>query len=349
MRPMGYSRSSWGGDGLTIIGWFNSTGSGYGRTAIHLLRALWRRGVDAEVVNAGDVSSPREFDGDVLVVTTPDFWPNVRASGRFWGLTMWETSRCPPYWVDIVNDHADGVIVPSGFCQQVFQESGVEVPVHVVPLGVDAQEFPYMHRPERRPYVFLMLGELGGFRKGWAYAYQAFWQAFRGNPRVVMVFKTRGPGMLFSCAERNVEIIDAEYGPEMMRELYYRADCFVFPSVGEGFGLPPREAAATGLPVLATDWSGLQEGGIENYAYPIRVTRMEEALYGPQDIWGLCGEWAMPDTGHLAQVMAWVHEHREEAKAQGRRAAAWVQANCTWEMGAKILLQAVEKCGMDQE
>ena len=306
-----------------------------------MVRALWRAGVDAEAVDIDDIWTPRGFEGDVVSVTTPNNWHGMWAGGKFWGLTMWETNRCPPDWVEKINRYSDGVITPSAFCKRMFEESGVEVPVHVVPLGVDCHEFPYMERPERNPYTFLILGELGGFRKGWAYAYQAFWQAFQGDPRARLIFKTRGDRMLADCSERNVEIIDAEYGWPMIRELYQRADCFVFPSTGEGFGLPPREAAATGLPVIATDWSGLQEGGIENYAYPLRVKQMQTALYGPEDIRGQCGEWAEPDVDHLAELMTFCFENQELARAKGKAASEWIRGHCRWDVTAKQLLEVV--------
>jgi glycosyltransferase involved in cell wall biosynthesis len=46
---------------------------------------------------------------------------------------------------------------------------------------------------------------------------------------------------------------------EDLRKLYYYCDAFVYPSLGEGFGFPPRNAVATGLPTLVTSWSALQE------------------------------------------------------------------------------------------
>jgi glycosyltransferase involved in cell wall biosynthesis len=41
--------------------------------------------------------------------------------------------------------------------------------------------------------------------------------------------------------------------------LYRGADCFVFPSRGEGFGLPPLEAMACGTPVVASRAASIPE------------------------------------------------------------------------------------------
>src|SRR5207302_1879393 len=49
-------------------------------------------------------------------------------------------------------------------------------------------------------------------------------------------------------------VTDADLYP-----LYKGADLFAFPSIHEGFGLPPLEAMAQGTPVICTDVSSLPE------------------------------------------------------------------------------------------
>ena len=46
---------------------------------------------------------------------------------------------------------------------------------------------------------------------------------------------------------------------ERLWALYRQAELFVFPSLAEGFGLPPLEAMATGTPVIASDLPALRE------------------------------------------------------------------------------------------
>lgn len=50
----------------------------------------------------------------------------------------------------------------------------------------------------------------------------------------------------------NVKVL-GRVSDEKLVNLYRRAACFIFPSVYEGFGLPPLEAMACGCPVLASD------------------------------------------------------------------------------------------------
>jgi glycosyltransferase involved in cell wall biosynthesis len=58
--------------------------------------------------------------------------------------------------------------------------------------------------------------------------------------------------------ERDVVFLDYVHEDELPL-LYNRADVFVFPSLYEGFGLPPLEAMACGCPVVAAGTSSLPE------------------------------------------------------------------------------------------
>jgi len=56
------------------------------------------------------------------------------------------------------------------------------------------------------------------------------------------------------------EVVFTDYVPhEDLPPLYNAADLFVFPSLYEGFGLPPLEAMACGTPVVASNTSSLRE------------------------------------------------------------------------------------------
>ena len=53
--------------------------------------------------------------------------------------------------------------------------------------------------------------------------------------------------------------VDMHLAPEDMPRLYNMWDAFVFPSGGEGFGLPPWEAMASGLPIVYSNYSSHAE------------------------------------------------------------------------------------------
>ena len=62
----------------------------------------------------------------------------------------------------------------------------------------------------------------------------------------------------FSSNQANVHYLGYVSDGEL-RALYERAHCFVYPSLYEGFGLPPLEAMACGCPVIVSDAASLKE------------------------------------------------------------------------------------------
>ncbi len=332
---------------FTMIGTFNPY-EGYGHATIATIKAMRRlTGPQFEIVpiEHDDIMWPEdrviEVDGLAVMWSVPEYWGFIEAD-ELWGIFVWETTRLPTYRVEMINSLVTRLFTFSEWAKGMFEDSGVTVPVHVMPHGVDQKEYHYLERDhENEPYTFLILGELAE-RKGWIPAYMAFLEEFGDNPNARLILKTRGRCLLAECTDFNVDIIAEEYTVPEMREMYRRADCFLFPSSGEGYGLPPREAAATGLPVITTDWSGLQEGGISNYAYPLRVKRLVKANYGYQSI-EECGDWAQPDVDHLRELMRWCFENRVAAAEKGRRSAEWIREHCRWDVGAQVLLDEVSR------
>ena len=73
-----------------------------------------------------------------------------------------------------------------------------------------------------------------------------------------------------------------------LAELYSRASVFVFPSFYEGFGLPPLEAMACGVPVVSTRLEALGEAArIVDPGNPEDIAAgIKEVLYSPEEYIG---------------------------------------------------------------
>jgi len=330
---------------------------GYGRYSMHLVRALNRRGVDVRPYLTDNVRLPgwmqrmTGLDYSRLTITCTPPYMLCELPGRQWNLTMTEGSVLPDGWAAHTNKCAEHVIVPCEHNREAFVSSGVTVPVNVVPGGTDPHEFPAVRRDygDRwgRPYTFLSLADRGA-RKGWVEVYAAFFAAFgppRQTPDVRLVIKTRphsnslidrirtadrpDPRIEFWCADI-----------ESMADVYAMADCFAIPSRSEGWGMPHREAAMMGLPVIATRYSGLDDGHLDDWAIAVDEFTVEDV---PPNTMHVKGEWCKASVPAVAAAMRWCYDNPDAAAARGQRAAQWLRDNQTWDQAADALIALIEE------
>lgn len=259
--------------------------------------------------------------------------------------------------------------------RRVVPESRVQVRVVPLALEKDSWPFfDRSDRPADAPFVFLMNGDLST-RKGFHIAYKAFMDLFEGNPHVHLVFKTRGQSdfcawgwwpkyvpvldevdgtpvrdesgelLLTFNKERvrwklrtrdpNVHVLRGDWSRKSLLRLYQIADCFLWPSRGEGWGYPPREAAATGLPVITCAHTGMHDAA--KWAITIPHRKGKVARYS---LWGPCGHWLDPDEDALKSRMLWVYENRTRAFEQARSAAEYVTRRTPADLAQDILALA---------
>lgn len=330
---------------------FHMPRDGYGYATIQIAEALQRLEPGVNVVDMRSHQDGNEFgmagdrewtlNGPAMALCTPDWLPYIHA-GQLVSYTMFEASRLPAGWADLINDNTQCCAVPCTWCAQMFRDSGVRVPIAVVKWGINPAHYYPLDRADtrNRPYTFLWSGTADR-RKGWDVAYRAFIAAFGHDRRMRLHLHFRDPLPANPrFADPNVTITIGRFDRPRLLEMLTDADCFVFPSRGEGWGSPPREAAATGLPTLVTDYGGLSEE-IERWAMPIRVGGFSPAEYG----WwpaGTIGEWPEPDIDHLAEQMRWCFDNPAEAARFGQQAAAWLAENATYARTARGVLAVLE-------
>src|SRR6185503_13211914 len=105
-------------------------------------------------------------------------------------------------------------------------------------------------------------------RKNLSVLVDAFEELIRARPKSkieLVIAGGRGwlSGPLFAAIERSPvrdRIILTDYlHDEDLRALYASCDAFIYPSLYEGFGLPPLEAMACGAPVIASRIAAIEE------------------------------------------------------------------------------------------
>jgi glycosyltransferase involved in cell wall biosynthesis len=156
---------------------------------------------------------------------------------------------------DRASRKATEVIVISEFVRErVIERLGLDPSrVHAVWLGVDHERFTPAPDVKREP--LLLYPARPWPHKNHARLLEAFSLIRQERPELRLLLTGVGhdPGSLPEGVEARVVSASELVG------LYRRAACLVFPSLYEGFGLPPVEAMACGCPVAASATGSLLE------------------------------------------------------------------------------------------
>lgn len=252
--------------------------------------------------------------------------------------TMAESDILGERWVAQCNK-MDYIVVPNKFQKMVFTNSGVEPPVIIIPHGTETEKFPYFDRPKRDVFTFGICGYLND-RKGAFDLIRAFSSEFAKDEPVRLLLHSTNPafGYYKYFTDPRIFTDTKLLSPQDLNLWYQSLDCFVFPSKVEGIGQPPREAMVTGLPVIVTRYSGLEEIARKDIAYPLipaSYTKRTDWIEQP-------GNWANIDIQELMYQMRWVYEHQDSAIIKGKRASEFIRKNFSWEKSAKLLKSFLE-------
>jgi glycosyltransferase involved in cell wall biosynthesis len=182
--------------------------------------------------------------------------------------------------------------------QEISAEFGIPRPeLTVVPLGVESELFasrePAAAEVARdlklpRRYFFSLATDYPHKNlQGLLDAYALFRSRWAGNdlPGLVLAGYSLGTrARLYDDMESERNDNGLKFvGPvsaEALRVLYHRALALVYPSLYEGFGLPPLEAMAAGTPVVAMPFSSVPEVGGDAvlYADGLSTTDLARAM-----------------------------------------------------------------------
>ncbi|MBI4870255.1 MAG: glycosyltransferase [Candidatus Riflebacteria bacterium] len=322
--------------------------TGHGSLARSLLRQLESEGIDL-------VMSPRvsglDYPAELERPMRPwDGWgklgfyyhrelrPTRMRCEKLVNYSMWESTRVPPSHVEEINAAASLQYVACRQNAEAFRDCGVRVPIKLLHPGVDAQRFPVLERHHTGGFTFGSVGDLI-CRKGVDVLIRAFLEEFSPREPVRLLLKTlAGTGGL-PLGDPRIVVTGARWDHERLLEYLGELDAFVLPSRGEGFGLCGLEAMATGLPLIATNWSGPTEYLDEGDSFPLAY-RLADPQKNPLHLretnWmRFHGLWAEPDHEHLRHLMRWLYEHPAEAATKGLHAAQRVRESFTWARAAR--------------
>jgi len=164
------------------------------------------------------------------------------------GYHPWESTLLKDGWAEIMNE-CDEIWTPSPLIASWYKEyAGVTVPVYVYEHGVDDVWSPVKRTVDDK-FHFLHVGAEAS-RKGAREVMGGFRRAFPKNKGEVQLnMKIISNGWQIGNI-RNINILNTRLSLTELVQLYHDNHAFVYPSWGEGFGLTPLQAMATGMPTI---------------------------------------------------------------------------------------------------
>ncbi|KAI9208705.1 uncharacterized protein BJ171DRAFT_489724 [Polychytrium aggregatum] len=241
---------------------------------------------------------------------------------------------------------AHKIFVPTHFIQELMSPlvPNVETKVGLFPHGFDEDVFRYKsrhHRVNSDTFQFVWISVWGG-RKNTKAALEAFVLAFPDGTIKLADGRTTRVELKLVCgqpptikpwereywsAKPGIIIVDPDESRTdvELAQHYHDADCLVFPTYAEGFGLTVLEAMATGLPVIVPDFSGIQDFCDRQSCVMIPPTRWVNMTLG-----SIPGCGADIDPRVLAAVMKMMVLDRQGSILLGKRAAEKAHRDWTW-------------------
>jgi|GEM_PF-3381120 len=264
---------------------------------------------------------------------TPDFPPpfffdHETKIGGF----VCETDEVPQRWVRTCN-RFDLILVPSRFCKQAFERSGVTTPIGITPHGLEPEYRPLPGRTRRDPYVFFnTVNSHVPARKGLEELLRCFVRAFPDRSDVQLRIRLKRSDIVDEiladydlCPQIWVEEIDDSSTADFAA-IYSNVHCTVHPSKGEGFGLIPFQSIACETPVIAPQSTGMADFLREDNAMLLRT----KGFTNEANVYYKCGSYAVIDEDHLVELMQYAESNWEAECEKVKRIAPAFREKYKW-------------------
>lgn len=350
---------------IRVYGDFDAQ-SGYATHAVNLVRHL-RRLVHIDIDNLYSPLAVCNVPGDLreLVAKQPETEPTVglliggleaiqllKAKIRI-ACVVFETTKIPSYYIEQIQ-RLDQVWVVSDWCLQSLVDQGVDrQQIKVVPEGVSP-----LSSSDRKPYTsngsfkFLSVAKWEA-RKCQKQLVEVFKRTFSASEPVQLILHAHNPFISNFSIDRQLfwhrmgrwrQIVASQpVAAESLEQLYQQADVFVLPTRGEAWGLPVIEAMASGMPTIATQYSGISHYMLDN-PLALKVDRLVPVFdpqgYQPNEHYGL---WAEPCWEHLGRLMRLVFEQHEHYLRHAQIQAGVVSERYSWQRAAQIAKTEVDQ------
>lgn len=251
------------------------------------------------------------------------------------GYWAYELPRAPQQWVKAAEAFHE-IWAPSQFVADALTNSGVRKPVRVMPHPVVLGPPPFAHNPNSGDFIVLAMGDLrsSATRKNLIGAINIYKRAFPElAPSRQLILKVQSddahPEFLraaLAAAQGRGDIVfrTGSLNDTEIAQLVAAASVVLSPHRSEGFGLTLAEAFLSGVPALATGWSGNVDFMAQTPELLIR--HMMTPVRDAAGIYRAAGlQWAEPDVGDAADKLLTLFQSQELRRLLAERGRAAVQ------------------------
>lgn len=248
----------------------------------------------------------------------PKFYQFIGDSSYKVGYTAWESTKLQNGWTDKL-ELIDELWVPNSFCKEVF-ENYTDKNITVFHHGV-SENFAPKKRELNDKFIFLHMG-FPAVRKNLPDAVNAFLELYAGREDVELWIKGYDTSTIFTT-EKNIKLLSGVKTYSEIISMLHDAHSLVYPSWGEGFGLIPLQAMATGLPTILTD-------GWADYQYVSELVIDSELEESPwQSIHP--GSMLKPNFDSLVSRMDEVYKNYEKYSEDSFNKTDYIHSEWSWD------------------
>lgn len=217
------------------------------------------------------------------------------------------------------------VITCSEFCRKSLVNSGVFIPVHVVPLGFDPAL--YVEKPRDFQETPLRLIYVG---RNWDHKDQRLLYDVMDRVREPMHLVIKGSAL--RPHPKVTHVTNDRMSYRDVAELYQQAHLGIAISHGEGFGLPGLEALATGIPIVASRFGGILDFANDANSFLLRGQEVDaKGMFA-------AGQWMQHDSQHVAAMLDHISLIWSQLSFRARNARPSVD-HLTWDNTARELIK----------
>ncbi|HSC35960.1 MAG TPA: glycosyltransferase [Thermodesulfobacteriota bacterium] len=289
------------------------------------------------------INDTKHLSGEKVLVPgmAPFFTDRLSRENTNVAYTTFETTRIPAFWLGPINEYFDHCLVPHPYVKEVFENSGVRIPVTVIQQGFTRYDRRLRAKPESGVFRIGFLG-VPYIRKNLFKLYQACVNLLGEIPGLKLVVHS---ALLYSgiytrevSLMENSPFVEWTWGArteEWTAEWYSGLSCYAFPSSGEGWSFTPRESLYMGIPTLLTDIPVHKELIESGYCKAIPVHGKEDAKYEGNTY----GQWDRVSLNDIEEAVLDVYRNYGAYLIRAMQGSRWIENKWTNESSQQRLLE----------